>query len=137
MSSGPLAVSDWAKPGLLYRTCLGKLLWLASLPLPTSWRDPEDLPTRPPPPAPLQMHGRVTRGRAPPKTQFPMKLCSPAWADRDSKLMPTKGHRDISVPITLQKLIKKLPLYPALQLGAETTLALSFADWQRTGSNAL
>jgi hypothetical protein len=51
--------------------------------------------------------------------------------------MPTKGHRDILVPITLQKLIKKLPLYPALQLGAETTLALSFADWQRTASNAL
>lgn len=66
-----------------------------------------------------------------------MKLGSTAWIDRDSKLMPTKGHRDILVPITLQKLIKKLPLYPALQLGAETTLALSFADWHRTDSNAL
>lgn len=51
--------------------------------------------------------------------------------------MPTKGHRDILVPITQQKLIKKLPFYLALQLGAETTLALSFADWQRTGSNAM
>lgn len=66
-----------------------------------------------------------------------MRLSSTAQVDRDSKLMPGKGHRDISVPITLQKLIKKLPLYPALQLGAETTLALSFADWQRTDSRAL
>lgn len=38
--------------------------------------------------------------------------------------MPIKGHRDILVPITQQKLIKKLPLYPALQLGAETTVAV-------------